>query len=55
MKVSLPTPSNAYCPQTFYTFGTYKETVPPILACSAGSVTAGTANSASWLALAAKK
>ena len=29
MKVSLPTPSNAYCPQTFYTFGTYKEDGSP--------------------------
>lgn len=25
MKVSLPKPSNAFCPQTFYTYGTYKE------------------------------
>lgn len=29
MKVSLPQPSNAYCPQTFYTYGTYKEDGAP--------------------------
>ena len=29
MKVSLSTPSNAYCPQTFYTYGTYKEDGTP--------------------------
>jgi flavin reductase (DIM6/NTAB) family NADH-FMN oxidoreductase RutF len=25
MKVSISEPTNAYCPQTFYTYGTYKE------------------------------
>lgn len=29
MKISLPAPSNAYCPQTFYTYGTYKEDGTP--------------------------
>ncbi len=29
MKVSLQTPSNAFCPQTFYTYGTYKEDGTP--------------------------
>lgn len=29
MKVSLPEPSNAYCPQTFYIYGTYKEDGTP--------------------------
>ncbi len=29
MKVSLPEPSNAYCPQTFFTYGTYKEDGTP--------------------------
>ena len=29
MKVSLPHPTNAYCPQTFYTYGTYKEDGTP--------------------------
>lgn len=29
MKVSLSEPSNAYCPQTFYTYGTYKEDGSP--------------------------
>ena len=29
MKISLPEPSNAYCPQTFFTYGTYKEDGSP--------------------------
>ena len=29
MKVSLSNPTNAYCPQTFYTYGTYKEDGTP--------------------------
>ena len=29
MKVSLPHPSNACCPQAFYTYGTYKEDGTP--------------------------
>jgi flavin reductase (DIM6/NTAB) family NADH-FMN oxidoreductase RutF len=29
MKISLPEPSNAYCPQTFYTYGTYKKDGTP--------------------------
>lgn len=29
MKVSLPVPSNACCPQAFYTYGTYKEDGTP--------------------------
>jgi flavin reductase (DIM6/NTAB) family NADH-FMN oxidoreductase RutF len=29
MKISLPEPSNAYCPQTFYAYGTYKEDGTP--------------------------
>lgn len=29
MKVSISDPSNAYCPQTFYSFGTYKEDGSP--------------------------
>lgn len=29
MKVSLPEPSNDYCPQTFFTYGTYKEDGTP--------------------------
>ena len=29
MKVSLPEPSNAFCPQTFFTYGTYKEDGTP--------------------------
>ena len=41
MKVSLSNPTNAYCPQTFYTYGTYKEDGTPNLACSAGSAFAG--------------
>ncbi len=29
MKVSLPEPSNDFCPQTFFTYGTYKEDGTP--------------------------
>ncbi len=29
MKVSLPTPTNDFCPQTFFTYGTYKEDGTP--------------------------
>lgn len=29
MKIALSEPSNAYCPQTFYTYGTYKEDGTP--------------------------
>ena len=31
MKVSLPHPSNACCPQAFYAYGTYKEDGTPNL------------------------